>query len=344
MGGETSDHIAESDEIEELGSVGDWRLPDWTRRISGLAWLFIGLAIVDFAVALSLRTSHDDPGLPDASLILGLAAHTIPVLLPALVITRGGGFRPRISDPLFAGSVAVALGILIGTVSLVIADGTFLFTMNGEVDVARAVIGSGLRIGGLAFSFVGPVLLARSILRRRQGPTRPWAVLVRVAIFALTGAYVAYALWSAFGVTLQFYASPHGGMGAVWMLQWASGVLGTIPFLSWAYLASVVLTASGARARPRLAWVIGLAAMSVRQAELVIYLGLTVVVWSTSTAGPTQGSDMLTNIVTVYGVAATLSSFESVLFTAAFGAGLGGSRADESDTERIELEPLPSLG
>jgi hypothetical protein len=46
MVGKLSHHVDETGAIEDLGSVGDWRLPEWMPRISGIAWLFIGLAIL----------------------------------------------------------------------------------------------------------------------------------------------------------------------------------------------------------------------------------------------------------------------------------------------------------
>ena len=341
MGGETSDHIAGSDETEELGSVGDWSVPSWVPRLPRLAWLFIALAVVDFVVELVLQAGRSDsPGSPDLRAAFGRAALASPILVPGAIVARAGRNRLSLRDPLLAGAVAIAVSILLGTAVTVIREKFYSLVPADPGEVAHVAVAAGLRVLAMVLGFVGPILLARAVLRHRRGPVPRWAIWAGVAAFVLAGLEVFNALAASY-VSLVVFSGGLEDLGAA-LPDLVLGIVGSFTLLSWAYLAWAVFTAAGDPARPRFAWIAGVGSMVARMMSDVLFLVLTATSYATLLGAQTTSDGSVPLVFTFFNVLSVLYGVSSILFAVAFSTGLGWPNSDEPHVPPVELEPIPN--
>lgn len=341
MGGDTIERSADTSEIEELGSVGDWRLPDWVQRIPGLAWLFIALAIADVFVELAFRLGPLAAlGEFDLGQVAGRVAFALPILIPAAIILRSRQRPPSLADPLLAGSIAVAVAFVLGTVALVLRRAFDPMTIGDATDIVRVVGLAVARAAGICLTLVGTILLGRALMRHRLVHVPGWAKWARVLVVCLTGAEIAWAIWWAVTTSYALYASAFADSGQAWVLDWSLALLGTFTLIGWAYLAWAVLSGGGDQGRPGLARACGLAWVGVRQVE--IGLALLSSVWSTLMPPSSDETPLILSLSTVFTI---LYMADSVLLVVAFASGLGTPRAAEpEDPPPVELEPIPNPG
>ena len=344
MGGETSKGSADTGEIEELGSVGDWGIPSWAPRLPRLAWLFIALTVVDIAVELVLRAGRSDgPGWPDLREAFGRAALASPILVPGAIVARAGRNRLDFRDPLLAGAVAIAVSVLLGTAGSVIREKFYLLVAADPGDVADLLVAASLRALATILGFVGPILLARSVLRHRRGPVPRWAIWAGVAAFVLAGLEVFNALAASY-VSLVVLSGGLEDLGSALTADLILGLVGSFTLLCWAYLAWAVFSAAGDPLRPRFAWTAGVGSMVARMVSDILFLVLTATSYATLLGAQTTSDGSVPLVFAFFSVLSVLYGVSSILFTVAFSTGLGWPRVTEPDPPPVEFEPIPNPG
>ncbi len=337
MGGERIDRADETGEIEELGSVGDWRLPSWMPRISGLAWLFIGLGILGFVEPLVAGFGWMLSFTPDK--VVAAITRALPILIPAAALWRTKRPRPR---SLLLGSVAVGIGA-------VITSG-FAETWVGIEPVFG---GGGLWqpitafevpwVITIAFTFVGPVLLANVPRAVRQMTSRRRAIGAGLAVGAITVGYLAMTV--VFPVYLyQLYVNdpsyPGDWFGTpVFLSVMPSALLG------WAYFAWAILTGD-ADSRRRPAWRMATAGVVIQQGLVALNFA-TMAFWYVVARGD-QDTPLADAALWISGavffVTPILLIVATTLLIAAFAVGFANSKAVEPEGPPVELEPIPNPG
>jgi hypothetical protein len=342
MGGEQTEDPEQSSEVEDLGSVGDWRLPSWAHRIPGQVWVFVGLAIANLLTEVVYRI-----GWAASPVSLGMAiapaSHTLLILLPGLIIARARRTGRSARGPLLTGAIALSLSVLFSTLT-VLVSGRFVFlTPDESWDLAPIV--AALRIAAATLGAIGPILLGHSIIRLRRHPAPRIALVAGVGIFALTTLYVLLITLSSVVITTTLFAAafddPISGPGMYVLSDLVSGVSA----FGWAYFAWAIVSGVSDRAGRRAGWALGLGAVIAQVASVAVYATIT----SISLAGfSTDPSDAyvaaMDAISAFFGVSSILFALSTCLFVAAFAAGLGTPRLAEPDAPRTGLDPLPSPG
>lgn len=343
MGGETTDRLDESDKIEELGSVGDWGIPSWVPRLPRLAWLYIALTVADIVVELVLRVARfESPGRSDLREAFGVVTQALPILVPGAIVVRTGRDRLTLRDPLFAGAVAIAVNVLLGTGATVVRAQFYVPVAAEPGDLAQVALVSTLRLLATILEFAGPILLARAVLRHRRGPVPRWAIWAGVVAFVFAGVQVVYSLSSAY-VSVAVFPSAVDDFGPEWIVGWVLGIAGSFTVLTWAYLAWAIFSVAD-EAPPRLAWVAGVGSMVARQVGAGLFLVMTTASFGNILGQSTTGDVAVELVFTFFNVLSVLYGVSSILFTVAFSTGLGWPRAAEPDAPPVELEPIPNPG
>lgn len=344
MGGETTDRLDETDEIEELGSVGDWGIPSWMPRLPRLAWLFIALTVADVVVQLVLRVGmFDGPGRPDLREAFGVVTQALPILVPGAIVVRAGRDRLTPRDPLFAGAIAIAVSILLGTAAMIVREQFYVPVAAEPDDLAQVVVAAILSVLGTILGFAGPILLARAVLSSRRGPAPRWATWASVAVFVLAGVQVVYSLASAY-VSLAVFPSSFDDFGPGLIVGWVLGVAGSFTVFTWAYLGWAIFSVAADQTPPTFAWAAGVGSTVARQVAAGLFLVVTTMSDDNVLGLRTTSEAIFPLTSAFFTVASVLHGVSSILFTVAFSTGLGGPISAGSDAPSIELEPLPNPG
>ena len=358
MGG---DGLADADErspITEQASVGDWRLPAWMPRISGLAWLFIGLAIVAFVGQVLTYepgfgwTTSFQPGT-----VFAAVGKSVPIIIPAAVLWRVDPPRPRVTGPLALGSIAIAVGsILTGLFTW--TGGTFHTIFGDPTSDAWQDNGLGPdfvvpQIVAIVLAVAGPVLLGVAIRGLRDRAAPRWQIRAAVLVGGLTVADLAFTLNYALDLYRANLIDPTRSPGGLEFFGAGAtiGLVGTMSFVGWAIFAWTVITATGAGTRPRRAWLMAVLAVVIQQGLVALGLGAEVFAFVTSPLNePSPISEVAVAIyLAVFLATPMLSLAASVLLVVAFAAGFGrGSEqvdhADEMGDGLLELASPSSSG
>ena len=185
MGGETSDSIDESDPVQDLGSVGDWRLPNWVHRISGRAWLFVALAIVSLALqtALYARSGFGWGFSFESGRVARSRRDFAPDPPAPAVLWRGEGMRPEVEERIRHRRCRCRARRLVGERDLPGGDPNF--GQRPPVSWVGDYYAGELTVIGL-LELVGPVLIGRSIRGLRGATASPWTIRAGAALAVLT--------------------------------------------------------------------------------------------------------------------------------------------------------------
>lgn len=334
--------------VEELGSVGDWRMPSWMPH-SGLAWLFIVLAVL--AVLAHIPVVVEQVGWAawlNPGELVGAVAISSPILFPAAVLWRTADRRPRLTGRLARGSLAIGIAAFFDS-ALSSPLPSWNPTFGGSDYHWDAFGGPGdsaFWIGAVILAVAGPVLLGNVVRSLRDGPASRQGIRAGVALGCLVLADLAFEATYAEDFLFRFVAPPYPGGLMLYGVGFSLPSLWTFSFIGWAYFAWAVISATGGGTRPRVAWRTALAAVLVQLALLALRLACGVV---TLIAAPSGDPNLISDIaVTIYRAACdagpllTITSW--LLLLAAFAAGLGNPAAVEPEAEHLELDPLPTPG
>lgn len=310
---------------EDPGPIGSWALPSWIRRISGPAWWFIGLAIADILVSMVIHAGPVGFVSPDTlnPVFLGaIVAGALPILLPAAMLWRIERPMPRLTEPLVAGSIAVAASVLLTT----LASGFEAISRADQGLPTSNPVALAVRLIAVVLAVVGPVLIGRAILALRGGEPARWAFWAGFAIIAVTVGYVAYYLyeaWSLLGPQSQISTFDDATLADFARTQAFYAVLAGIWILGQSYLAWVVVSATGDRAQPRRAWL----SVFVGTVLVELFVSFSVVIAFAYTNLPTlmpPSSDLLASFFDATANARLVLSIVAwVLIVAGFAAGFG---------------------
>jgi hypothetical protein len=339
MGGETSDRLDETGTIEELGSVGDWRLPSWMPRISGVAWLFIALTILNvFGHIAALLPRY---GWTFSFLFTDIAS-SLPILIPAAALWRPGRPRPRL---LLFGSIAVGIGAFLG--SVVSIPGMGFSPVPGATVWDSPPGGAGVYVTiAVLCTVAGPVLLGRAVRAERE-PSSHRAVRWGIATGGITIAYLAIA--AAYPVELfhRFVTDPSSEGGIDFFGRSGSIIdVGGLALAAWAYFAWAVLSVDADGAQRRAPWRMARVAVLIQQGAVALMTVVFAIWFLAARLGDSKPfADAVVGVSgVVFFVTPILLIVASTLLIAAFASGLADPLADETRRARIDLEPLPNLG
>lgn len=341
MGGDEQEDPGALSPVQVQGSVGDWRLPTWMPRISGLAWLFIGLAILGVVNQVVTWTPGDGYVLsPELGFWFSAVARSAPILIPAGVLWQRDRPRPRLTDPLVNGSLAIAVGaILASTFALV--TGSFDTTFGSP-----ALRGSGAYYDpwpefaipwtvALVVAIAGPVLLGTAIRRRRTGVPSRWANRAGLVIASLSVAYLVFIVRYSVAF-FDTFVDPYTGGLELFMGRITYGIVGVLSLFGWAYFGWAVISAAGTEARPPGAWRMALLAVVIQQGTIAVTLTAAILAYEASPSGAsTPISDVGVALYRAITAATPVLSIGAyALLVAAFRAGLGrDSRREDADDD-----------
>lgn len=349
MGGDEAEDQGQTSTIEELGSVGDWRLPSWMPRISGVAWLFIVIVILAVLEHLPVLVPRSGPGASlDLGALVGALAISLPILFPAAVLWHIGGRRPHLTGRLALGSFAIGIAAFFD--SVVSSPTSTLYPRLGGSGYAWDDYGGSeelmIWIAAAILAIAGPVLLGNAIRGLRVGPASRQAVRAGIAIGGLAIAYFAFEATFPTTLLYRFLTPDYPGGLDLFGVAATYPSLWTFSFVGWAYFAWAVISISGVGMRSRRVWRISLVAVLIQQGLIALLLVAVVVTLIASPSGdPNPISDLGAGVVRAVTAATPLLTVGAwVLLLAAFAAGVGNPDALKPDAEHIELDPLPSAG
>jgi hypothetical protein len=355
--GDEQEDIGAPDPVEDQGSVGDWRLPDWMPRISGVAWLFIALAILGVAnQVLTWMPTYGYVLYLEPGFLASAVARSAPILIPAGVLWQRARARPRLRGPLVLGSLAIAVGAIL-------ASAFALFTASFDTAFGSPALGgSGAQydpspefaiplVVALVVAIAGPVLLGTAIRRPRTGAPSRWTTWAGLVIAGLTVAYLAFTVSYSVAFFDRFADPYSGGLEFFWG-RVTYGIVGVLSLFGWAYFGWAVISAAGSGARPRGAWRMAVLAVVIQQGTIAVTLVAALLAFVASPSGEsTPISDVAVAIYqAVLAATPALGIGATILLVAAFGAGLGrDSKQDDAEDTRPDdgrrgLQPAPKAG
>lgn len=339
MGGDESGSAGQPSRVEDRGSVGDWALPRWAHRISAMAWLFVGLAVADVATQVLFRVWNPAAIGVNPGFAVAQVGSALPILLPAAILWRVVRPMPRLSEPVVAGSIALAAGLLLAT------GASALATLGGDArDMPPGVWV--LRLVSLGLRFIGPILLAQAILRLRRQRAPRWAIGVGVAVAAL--AIVNLLVTVDFSMTTLLVESDDPVSDPLFVdvvrTQVVFALLGALTLLGWAYVAWAVISGAGDRTRPRAAWSMALIAVALQQVLVALSAAEIALDVMGTSVEPTAMSEAAGGLeLAIINVSPFLSFAVWCLLVAAFAAGLGRPvEPAETDDQPLEIDPAPT--
>lgn len=334
---------------DDLGVVDPIRLPPIIAGATGrfarlplVARVFGVLAIAEVVEILVRRFDWSaisaDPS-PSFGFVVGAAPSVLMVLLPVAVWTR----RPDAarSIPLIArGAIAVAVGVLVGSVAALLRDAIFGgLDLQGASAASVAVAAAIATLSSLAGA-IGLVWIGRGLFAMEQGTPGP--IARRVGLLAAT--IIGVAVVAEFVVSLlQLPGQPpifaEQGVDPAWQLIQLASLVAGLATLAWAYLAWVLVRTVDRPYGPRIARRSGvLAAGLVTLRALLTILSIVGLAWVTSQPSNTQADfDTMLSWQYAFNSAFTagilLSAAASALFLGAFALGIH----DESPTPAAQL-------